>query len=595
MKFNGVSVGCMKSIDDLKRMVKLATSAYEDPANCPDPESILMLWEKLTDEFGDVPENDFNSFEFFSKGTFKEYPVAHGHQIIMTLKFGFSPYDEVTRFYDENLEECFLCQDCKTLYPFSEVNYTSVFDDGDINRTQGLVCGLCFRNYVHDEYTGNYVKPGSEDAILIDGVWVHNSIIRLNEEYKIKHGHHIFEYCSSCKKYHFFENVVKTREGYIGNNPECLKGFVECDECGELYRAADGYVTEDGKNICYGCYSNYYITTEDNKVISRRDAIKLEDGRVFEAKDYDLTNAYRCSACGMYFEHQDDAIKIAGLDFCFDCFITLSVCDYHYKLNHNLDEVPRSEISPKFKMADDEDECKEFFGIELETHQFRDNAVWLHHCYRDLISCQNDGSLPHSDSFEMVFEPMSWKFLMEYKDILKKIFETLRNTGASRAPGLSYGTHIHVSRTAFANQEAEDLCEVLVTEFQEEFEVMAQRKGTKYCAYHDKPEGKLSIKKKDYEVLSKDRYTAVNYDNVKTIEFRFFKGIMDLNVLLGDVELIKNLVKIANDIADGRKNEVSFIDDLCAGEYASALLKKVNKKGLITNRTANFSEYFDED
>jgi len=195
-------------------------------------------------------------------------------------------------------------------------------------------------------------------------------------------------------------------------------------------------------------------------------------------------------------------------------------------------------------------------GVELEV----DNGVngtdlinTVHTEFRDKIYAKSDGSLtergiefvshPATLAFHMTF--MGWKTLIDYCKTHK-----YKSHDASSSCGL----HIHVNRSFFkeapvwngaaqlANADGHSrpahVIELKLAAFvhahHSQMTTFARRDSQGYACY------KHCSTAKDLKGLhhSPERHDAINFSNAHTIEFRMFKGTLNLETFLATLEFI---------------------------------------------------------
>lgn len=302
--------------------------------------------------------------------------------------------------------------------------------------------------------------------------------------------------------------------------PQCLaEQTTVCSVCGERIWAYDNAGTE-ATPLCQRCYNNYYTS---------------------------------CDRCGALIRQEESCYAPDDEDeeypMCQECYIRMeranAIQDYYYKpAPHFLGAGPR------------------FLGVELEI----DGAGESNRNAWELLSvangeggkrlyCKHDGSL--DDGFELVSHPMSLAYHKEempWKQILCQASEM----GYTSHQAGTCGLHVHVSRAAFGNTEAQqDAAIARVLYFFEKnweellkFSRRTQRQLDRWAArygYKEQPRDILEHAKKGCHA---GRYTCVNLQNDDTIEFRIFRGTLKYNTFIATLQMVDRVCDVALFLSD---------------------------------------------
>lgn len=166
--------------------------------------------------------------------------------------------------------------------------------------------------------------------------------------------------------------------------------------------------------------------------------------------------------------------------------------------------------------------------------------------------------------FEIVSQPMS---LAKWKSInLDKGFAKLEELGfcawdSQRELGCSCGLHFHMSRSYMASNTSnpEEVLTVVVNNLEGDLKIFSGRRDFQWCRPFE--EGRFwSYKLKNAEqptetnriMNTKDkasgchsnRYHMVNFTNDETIEIRIFRGTLNYETFIGDLQLVAMLCEI---------------------------------------------------
>ena len=229
----------------------------------------------------------------------------------------------------------------------------------------------------------------------------------------------------------------------------------------------------------------------------------------------------------------------------------------------------------EFLKTDAEADPKMYFGTEIEI-QTRDENRFLCSPLRDVFHLERDGSI---SGFEMISQPMTWAYVLANKERIQKMFEALLANGAKAHDGNNCGLHIHVSKAAFTGVEAMNRFTAMIHALRPAMETFARRKNSSYYSYYMLPK---NLTREDIDNMPQSGHNvAVNAKgrhsdncNSDTIEVRIFKSTLNINTYLAAIELVANMVKVAN---NPHKMHVTF-RDLVFGEYVPAYVQEREEK-----------------
>ena len=194
---------------------------------------------------------------------------------------------------------------------------------------------------------------------------------------------------------------------------DCLEdSTVICGRCGERLWADDDQGNEDSGHLCQSCYDRYYNTCDEcHRIICEEDAYYEDDDRVL----------------------------------CYDCHrrhrSRYSINDYSYKPD------------PIFYGSD-----TLFMGVEIELDEGGESdnqarkLLEIANAESERIYCKHDGSL--NDGFEVVSHPMTLDYHMKTMP-WQAVLEKARQLDYRSHQAKTCGLHIHVNRTAFGDNIAE--------------------------------------------------------------------------------------------------------------------------------------------
>ncbi len=212
----------------------------------------------------------------------------------------------------------------------------------------------------------------------------------------------------------------------------------------------------------------------------------------------------------------------------------------------------------------DNDNSRRYFGIELEidknssySSDTRDRmATKLHNIlnengeYNSLVKFENDGSLS-SNGIEMIFQPMSYQYILEKKEKIFEALSTIDNNGYSSHDAGTCGLHIHVSRSEI-NNDTLDRILMIFENFKNELIAFSRRNEAqmRWCKFMcDNTRGD-SIDKTTCEQARRygninGHHYVINNQNTNTVEFRLFRGTTNKRTFMAAIQLVDNIVSIA--------------------------------------------------
>ena len=277
----------------------------------------------------------------------------------------------------------------------------------------------------------------------------------------------------------------------------------------------------------------------------------------------------RCDSCDQISLHLESGS-------CRQCMRNTSVRSYGYKPMASFHRIKPKTGEP---FRTDKPNSKHnipinHFGVEIEVdcHQDEeeyDNSIILNgNNFASLVRqigtavkgcnlfyCKTDSSL--SDvGIEVVSHPFSWNFWRTVgQDIYDSLFSVLMSSGYFSAETEEGGMHIHISKNSISR---DTLLKLLwfIYESRSFMEFIAQRDVSSFASLTfrsltGRPKEGLTFSKrrniitkiaKDKHSYQQGRYTALNMQKDQTLEFRIFKGTLNIMTLSKAVEFIHSLL-----------------------------------------------------
>lgn len=318
--------------------------------------------------------------------------------------------------------------------------------------------------------------------------------------------------CGSCS----YTSTSEDDFVLVGNDLLCEDCRAYCNRCEEYcYSENTRYIEGEG-TWCEYCADNHSSWCE-----------RCENQYSDNVSMYEITDRseYWCEYCT-----EDNAT------FCRDC-------DEHYESEcnncgesnggghvYNYSHKPE----PRFIGQDKNDL---YFGIELEMEirsgQLRESSDYVHDRLGNWFYMKEDSSINSGGyrGFELVSHPISFGKWSDM-EVFDSTLDHLREQYEARSwDAKSCGLHIHVSRAGFKGGAHTHRWLTLIYKNAPEMMKFAGRKSDyakfsdvwKYDEY-DRPYFSLADKVKSPRQVMTERYSAVNTQNLHTLELRFFRG-----------------------------------------------------------------------
>jgi hypothetical protein len=195
--------------------------------------------------------------------------------------------------------------------------------------------------------------------------------------------------------------------------------------------------------------------------------------------------------------------------------------------------------SMKFHKLSNENENAPFFGIELEVE--RKNSNGLKHKYmagkidHEHWYFKTDGSL--TDGFEIVTHPMTFNYIQQNEKEFTNSLKLLVENGYNSYDANTCGMHIHISKNNFTTWHLYRFLKFFV-ENKEFIVSISQRKMEKlkkWANIEDDNDTSLIYKAKKKDG-NNERYVAINLQNKATLEIRIFRGTLNINSFMKNIE-----------------------------------------------------------
>jgi hypothetical protein len=338
--------------------------------------------------------------------------------------------------------------------------------------------------------------------------------------------------------------------------------YIFSDNASYVETGRDGFYTHDDN--CSGCNGIYRYNSMwiNDAYMERYDLVHDCDGDIRNIDDV----YYWESDCEWHDEPEEGSEEEEDDD---DDMDSATINSYSYR------------PSMKFCSLSNENSNAPFFGIELEVE--RKNSKGLKHKYMaGMIQHEHwyfktDGSL--TDGFEIVTHPMTFNYIQQSTKEFTNSLKLLVENGYNSYDANTCGMHIHISKNNFTTWHLYRFLKFFV-ENKEFIVSISQRKMEKlkkWANIEDDNDTSLIYKAKKKDGNS-ERYVAINLKNSQTIEIRIFRGTLNINSFMKNIEFAHALfmyTKENKDVSlDGFK---LYIESSC--DYSN-LKKFINLKNL---------------
>jgi len=340
--------------------------------------------------------------------------------------------------------------------------------------------------------------------------------------------------CCGCIQEYIGDNML----GFTGNNGRvCDDCSRNCPNCENDFNINSGYGHADSDDgpICNRC------TRENYRMCYECDEWVHSDNANYDRHDRHICNdccerSYEwCHTCETYVRHDDDYHN------CSDNRIN----GYDYRpapiFHHTTEEFDDAKIilkDSRYVMRHYRQIA--YLGLEIEVESMGTSlreGCDLFDGHSDVFYLKSDGSI--CDGFEIVTHPMTLDWAKQ--NFPYEVLESLEATGFESWHPDSTGTHIHVSRDGFRSESHQGYFINLITRNQRFFEALAGRSGSRWAQF-DKGNLK-NIGQRIRRQRGTDRYSAVNVQNVPTLEVRIFNGSLNRRRITMSMELVDACVK----------------------------------------------------
>ncbi|MGN1135271.1 MAG: amidoligase family protein [Oscillospiraceae bacterium] len=325
-----------------------------------------------------------------------------------------------------------------------------------------------------------------------------------------------------------------------------------CANCGCELDENDIYTMGD-TIMCEDCYDSNTRTCEccGTRIWNEDDE---GDDNITLCRHCRDNHYVSCEDCGRLI-HDDDAYYMdedSDYPYCHSCY-----SNHKRKFIHSYSYKP----DPIFH-----GDGKLYMGVELEIDgagcEDSSAEILCDIASDSQLYIKTDGSL--DEGMELVTHPMTLEYhhnTMPWRELTSKAI----SLGYRSHKTSTCGLHVHVNRTAFGSDKAEQdavISRILffierfwqeMLQFSRRTESQINRWAARY-GIKDNPKQVMDNAKS----TGKGRYACINLCNYYTIEFRIFRGTLKYNTLISTLQMVDRICKAAISMTDEEITSLSW-------------------------------------
>ena len=300
----------------------------------------------------------------------------------------------------------------------------------------------------------------------------------------------------------------------------------KCSRCGRT--TARPTPIGDDKYVCWSCYRDYYFSCDKcNKTTERSLGHETKDGRLL----------------------------------CAECNMRHFVLPYHH-------------LYPKVQFyGNNKGNNVPYMGFELEVDRGGESSKKVAQIMplmnreekgEIFAYCSHDGSI--DNGFEIITQPATMEYHNSIKDVYNRTIQKLKSMGYVSHETYTCGLHVHINRNFFPPDLEPKALRNLV--------IMFNRFWNELCVYARRPEWRSARYARHLPVESFEideylhranksgqhswHYYALNIANQDTIEFRMFRGTLNVDTILATLQLVNNMAVLASKMSAEDVNRMKF-------------------------------------
>lgn len=398
---------------------------------------------------------------------------------------------------------------------------------------------------------GDYLPSGRAISVrTTNGVWTYNEadlevIEELSYHMEVKVGHK-YKLTNDVRLRKIFERMVGDWD-YAGE-------VVEYPGAETNPTMSNDHTTIFRMDLPHYGYTDWnipeYLLVEDLGPIEN-----FQEGRL----------RMRCIKCGeRYFVTQEEAEAMwpEDVNLCPHCRERKFVAPYH-----------RYEPHLEFRNTAHDENPNLYLGVELEIGrggELDENAEIAMNVMNNekgkFIYCSHDSSI--NDGFEIITYPGTIEYHKSRKSDYEALFNKMRSLGYRSHDERTCGLHVHFSR-AYYNEDGKETMNTikliyLIKKFWPEIVLFSRKDSDSIRRYAREIDDQ---EKSYYDRWNRceeheGHYFALNITNHNTIEFRIFRGTLNLKTYMLTLQMVYNLVTGAKNHLLAELSNMKFEDFL---------------------------------
>ena len=402
-------------------------------------------------------------------------------------------------------------------------------------------CGVCFQNrrgsilFMDLELDDIITRHCSEAVKIIPSKDILNNFIEnLNKIIENRDGYLYNSYME------YIEDFLKTNK-YLKDNILPRLSLPVCSVCGEKHLRTFVY---DNKNYCRDCFNELFTyCSRCNQMFPRDVGDECTDGGILcprcAKRDFVLPYHHYYPQVKFFGNNKNNTVPFMGVEI-------------------EVDEGGQSDSSVR----------------EVVKIMNKDNNIFMY--------CSRDGSL--ENGFEMITQPATIEYHYSIKDLYKSTFDRLLELEYLSHDTSTCGLHVHFNRSFYADNESVYINNLLylVDKFWDDIVKFSRRNNRRLDRYAKKvpySEAKDYIRCSNKLRNHSDHYYSINISNLNTIEFRMFKGTLNIDTFFATLQFVYNCILCAKQ-KTLEEIELMKFEDLITGRVCK---KYWNRRKGITN------------
>lgn len=317
----------------------------------------------------------------------------------------------------------------------------------------------------------------------------------------------------------------------------CEDCIIECNRCNGEMELNSYYVETIGEYYCEDCYFNY--VTSCDECGESYDTIDVNYCRNSHCDDYAFCSDYCADSHVDACDYEEDEINQGVHQYSY------RPLEFHFHGENDNLLTGRDHVPPRYLGV--ELEIDDVVRPRLTSNDKTEDAAQLLKLSQNerLFYLKTDSSL--TNGLEIVTHPATLKFHLESMP-WSEIVETARELGYRSHNAKTCGIHVHVARNSLGRtHDAIELVVsrliILIWRHWVKLWKFSRRRNDNYCRqqYMDDHVNNAALE----SAKMAGRYTALNLRNSSTIEFRLWRGTLNINTLRATLQMTDTLVRIA--------------------------------------------------